>query len=263
MTRTCDNCRRPVLETDTVCWHCGWKLSPTAPAKEKIAAANEEEGQESELEPTPLPLIVFYGSLTVLIIVGLFLLMNSLGQSPTITSTDPSSTEWVTLTDPERQFTVNIPVRWQWAFQDEDQTQMVLAGVEELDTWTAAAIDPLGTLVSDNVNLLLAGDDSILLVVMRSDRLNRLTPQQAVASLGQEVFEGILVGDTRQVQNKSGEDAAVFTIKHDEPELTCRQMLIPAPTAAYLMAVCTTTINNEQYEDEFNSILDSFQLLSR
>lgn len=263
MTRTCDNCRRPVLETDTVCWHCGWKLSPAGPVKEKTAAANEEEGQESELEPTPLPLIVFYGSLTLLIIIGLLLLMNSLGQSPTITITDASFTELVTLTDPEKQFTVNIPARWQWTFQDEDQTPMMFAGVEELDTWTAAAIDPLGTLVSDNVNLLLAGDNSILLVVMRSDRLNRLTPQQAVASLRQEVFEGINVVDARQVQNKAGEDAAVFTIKHDEAELTCRQMLTPAPTTAYLVAVCATTINNEQYEDEFNSVLDSFQLLSR
>ena len=262
MTRTCDNCRRPVLATDTVCWHCGWKLSPPSPTTE-ITKPIDDEGQESAPKPSPLPLIVYYGGLTLLIIVVLLWLMNSLGQSPTVSGTGRPSTEWVALSDPEKQFTIEIPARWQWAFREKNQDQPQAAGLVDNEAWVQAAIAPLGILVPDSEQLLLAGDESTLLVIVRSERLNRLSPQQAVTSLRQESFEGIIVEDARQVQNSAGGNTAVFTINHETPALRCRQFLAPDSSTTFLVAACAASSNNDQFMDEFNTALDSFHLLSR
>ncbi len=263
MTRNCDNCFRPVLDTDTVCWHCGRKLSPTAPATKKTGPIDVQEKQESALKPTPWPLIVFYGSLTLIIIVALMWLMNSLGQSPTLTGTGLTSTEWVALRDPDKQFSIIIPARWQWAFQGKSQVQLDFSPLVENESWAAAAPAPLGTLVPDSEYLLLAGNDSILLIVTRSERLNRLTPEQAVISLRQESFEGITIEDAHQKQNGVENNSAVFTIKHESPPMICRQLLTRDPTKTYLVAACTSINKDAQFVGEINAALDSFQLLSR
>lgn len=263
MTRTCDNCRRPVLDTDTACWHCGWKLSPLAATPERTAVDDIQGGQDSALEPTPLPLIIFYGSITILIVIALYWLMISLSQNPTISGTGSFSTEWVALSDPNKQYRINVPAAWQWTFQDENLADLEIANLVLNEGWSTSAIAPLGTLVPDNKTLLSAGNDSVLLIVSSSERLNRLSPQQAIASMRQENFDGIIVEDARQVQNEPGEFEAVFTVEHELPALHCRQLFTPDEKTTYLVAACALKNDAAQYSDDFDIALDSFQLKSR
>lgn len=260
MTRTCDNCRRPVLDTDIVCWHCGWKLTPTAPPPKKLKAQAAEEEQEQALEHTPMPLVIFYGGLTLLVIIALLWLMNSLAQSPTIFGEGPQTSEWVTLTDPDQRFTIRVPLHWQWFFQDELQTQTDDGRLLENEQWLAAAGAPLTSLVPDSEQIFMAGNESILLVISRSNRLNRLTAEQSVASLTQESFPGIVVEDARQAQNSAGEIVAMFTITQVNPALRCRQLLLPGQSTAYLVSACAANEDAAQFLDEFDLVLDSFQL---
>jgi hypothetical protein len=260
VTRTCDNCRRPVLDTDTVCWHCGWKLSPAAPSPKELEPQAVEEEQESTLEATPLTLIIFYGGLTFLIIIALLWLINSLAQSPTIFGESSQSSEWVTLTDPEQRFTIRVPTHWQWVFQDEIQAQPREGTLLENERWFPAAIAPLGSLVPEIEHIFTAGNESILLVIARSERLNRLTPEQTVASLTQESFPGLVIENARQAQNSAGEIVAIFTVTQENPALRCRQLLLPGPSTAYLAAACAAADDAAQFMDEFDLALDSLQL---
>ena len=261
MTRTCDNCRRPVLDTDSVCWHCGWKLTPRPVEKEKTTAIETE--QESELEPTSLPLIIFYGVLTLFIIIVLLRVMNSLASSPTISAVGLPSTEWVVLKDPSRQFIIQVPAQWRWFFRKEIEAETDLAGFLENNEWLQIATAPLGSFLPDGETHFIAGNDSVLLVVTRSERLNRLTAEQLAASLRQENFPGLSVENVRQKQNSSEEIGTIFTVIHNDPAIQCHQLFMPGSEAAYLVSACAAAEDNAEFKDQFDRSLDSFQIQSR
>ncbi len=49
MKRTCDNCNRPLLETDTICWHCGHKQPLPVKREAPPEHFNKERAEEDEL----------------------------------------------------------------------------------------------------------------------------------------------------------------------------------------------------------------------
>ncbi|UCC52302.1 MAG: hypothetical protein JSV68_24905 [Anaerolineaceae bacterium] len=267
MARTCDNCSRPVFDTDTVCWHCGWKLSsPEESAAETIPAAETliEETVPAEPKPIEWPLALFYGVLTTIVLLALLLLMRSLGRSPTIAfKSDAIPGEWVSLNDPQKLFSVDVPADWSWYFQKGQQTQPSLKHLIEDDARIPTAVAPLGDIVSDLEYLLFSKNESDFLVVARSERLNRLTAQQAVVSLQEEPFENTIVNEARLIRNTAGEDTAVFALEHMEPPLFCVQSLTPNTTETYLVAACTSPENHALHSHELNVVLNSFQTLSR
>ena len=260
MTRTCDNCRRPVLDTDSVCWHCGWKLTPSQVKKEE--RTNIEEKQESNIEPTSLSLIIFYGVLTLLVIILLFRVMNSLAQSPTISAVGPLSSEWVVLQDPDQKFIIQLPAAWHWFFQDDIDAESDLSRLIENDEWLLIATAPLGPLLPDGEMQFIGGNDSTLLVVTHSERLNRLTPQQMAASLPQQIFEGLTLEDIRQAQTSAGDIVTIFTVIHETPAIECHQLFMPGTSVAFLVSACAAVEDVTQFKDEFDRALDSFQIRS-
>ncbi|MDX1415258.1 MAG: hypothetical protein R3293_13765 [Candidatus Promineifilaceae bacterium] len=215
---------------------------------------------EPSIEPSSPTFILFYGTLTLLIIIALFWLMNTLSHSPTIVATGPLSTEWVSLHDPEKQFLINIPAQWQWEFAPAASTEQMIDTRLQNIAWSTPAISPLGTIVPDSEIALLAGNNSVLMVIATSQRLSRLAAQQAVDSLQQEDFDGVVVEDARQRQTTAGNIAAYFTIRHTTPPLFCRQLFVPGAQEAYIVAACAPASRANQFADDFNRALNSFQL---
>ena len=267
MARTCDNCSRPVFDTDTVCWHCGWKLPvpeqfepETSPAAKNLP----EEDPSAESEPIAWPIVLFYGVLTAFTFLALVLIMRSLGLSPTIAlRTDTSSGEWILLNDPQKLFTIEIPADWTWYFQHGAQSQASLASLVENDARIRKAVAPLGDIVPDIDYLLFAEKESEFLVVARSERLNRLTPQQAVISLRQELFENITVTEARLTQDRAAGDTAVFVLQRTDQPLYCWQSFSPGTSETYLVSACTPSENYSLFSPELNTVINSFTILSR
>jgi hypothetical protein len=267
MARTCDNCRRPVFDTDTVCWHCGWKLPIPAQSEPETSSAAQnlaEADSSSASDPVAWPVVFFYGVLTAVTFLALVLLMRSLGLSPTIAlKTDSGSGERILLNDPQKLFAVEIPADWTWYFQHGAQSQTSLASLVEEDARIQKAVAPLGDIVPDIDYLLFAENEFEFLVVTRSERLNRLTAQQAVISLRQELFENITVTEARLTQDKAAGDTAVFVLQRTDQPLYCWQSFSPGPSATYLVAACTPSENQNLFNPELNTVINSFTILSR
>jgi hypothetical protein len=270
MIRTCENCSRPLFDTDTICWHCGQKqslpsqLESTAEQEQPSSDSTIEDDPEPEPEPVAPVLTLFYGGLTVVVALALLLTIRSLGQSPIVTlKPDSSQGEWVSLTSLDKSFTIDIPAKWGWQFLEEKRAKSSITDLLENDNRIMTAITPLGDLVPDVEYLLVAQNDSSLLVVARSERLNRLSAQQAVTSLQEEQFDNIIVTEADLIQAASGEAKAVFTLKHKDTPLQCDQYFVPGSSETYVVATCSLIESYKQQQGDFETILDSFSIKSR
>ena len=263
MKRTCENCNRPLFDTDTICWHCGQQQSTPAqpePTPEQPSSNNAlDDDPEPETEPVSSTLIIFYGGLTAVIVLALLLTMRSLGQSPMVSlKPDSAQGEWVSLSAPDNSFTIEIPAKWDWQFLQRIENTPPGKDVLEIEGSFVLAVTPLGDLVPDIEYLLKAEHDSSLLVVARSERLNRLTPQQAATSLQGEQFENMTVTEASLIQGAKGEQKAHFSLMHLDTPLHCDQYLVPAPSETYVVATCSLTESYDQQRDTRQNILDSF-----
>jgi len=268
MKRTCENCSRPLFDTDTICWHCGQKQSqpfqPESSSDQPIIDSTAEDDLEPEPEPASSALVLFYGGLTVIIIFALFLTVRSLGQSPIVNLQQGSPpTEWVSLNAPDSSFLIDIPARWSWQFQEGRRAESSFTNRLENDNRIAAAVTPLGDLIPDTEFLLIAQNDLDLLVVAQSERLNRLSPQQAVRSLQQQQFDNVTVKETQLIKGESGEERALLSLRHLKTSLHCDQYLVPASTVTYLVAACTSAENYDQQQATLTAALESFRTQSR
>jgi len=268
MKRTCENCSRPLLDTDTVCWHCGQKqplpAQPESPPDQIGKDLAIEEDPDPEPDPVPPALIFYYGGLTAVIIVAVMLTVRSLGQRPIVTlNLDSPQGDWVTLTSPGKSFTIDIPANWDWQFQEGKRTNSSSEDLLEHDSGVVAAVTPLGNFVTDFEYLFAAEGDSNMLVVARSERLNRLSPQQAVTSLQEESFDNITVKEARLVQATEGEEKAFFKLEHLDIPLQCDQYFVPGSEETYVVSACSLAESNNQQQEEFNKALSSFNVRSR
>ena len=190
--------------------------------------------------------------------------MRSLGQSPTIAiEAGTGSGEHVLLIDPQKRFTVEIPADWVWYFQQRPRSQLTLANLVEDDARIRKAVAPLGEIVPDIDYLLFAENESEFLVVARSGRLNRLSPEQAVISLRQELFENITVTEARLTKDAAQGDRAVFVLQRTDQPLYCRQSFAPGSLATYVVAACTPSEQTNTNSVELDMAINSFRILSR
>ena len=268
MKRTCENCSRPLFDTDTICWHCGQKQTlpaqPESTSEQPRSNSTIENVPEQEPEPVATALTLYYGGLTVVIVLTLLLIIRSLGQSPIVTlNPDSSQGEWVSLNSSDKSFTIDIPANWDWQFLKGKQAQSSIIDLLENDHRIMTAISPLGDLVPDVEYLLVAQHDSNLLVVARSERLNRLSTQQAVTSMQEEQFDNIIVTEANLLQATPGDAKSVFTLKHLDTPLQCDQYLVPGPSETYVVAACSLIENYKQQHGDFKTALDSFSIQSR
>lgn len=268
MKHTCPNCNSPLLATDTICWHCGQPLtlpirqaiSPEPPALDSI----EEKEPESERASFDSSLVLVYSGLVVIIILGLLVITRSLGQSPILAlKSDDAQIDRVSLTAPDRSFSIEIPAVWEWRFQKKGQANSSLPEELANESVLGLAVQPLGSLVPDLTYLLVAQNDSSLLIVAQSERLNRLSPEQAVASLQSEAFDNLEVLEVRRVQLEPAAERAFITLAHKDPPLQCSQHLVPGPTETYLVAACSPKDVYDTQRRVMLDILNSFTLQNR
>lgn len=265
MNRTCENCNRPLLDTDTICWHCGQQqtllVKAESPSEQQEQKPAEKAQHEPALESFSSPLILYYGGLTAVVVFALLLITRSLGQSPALSvKADSSPSEWVTLNAPDKSFTIEIPAKWDWRFLLGKAEGPAL--VEGKGLITAAAA-PFGDLVPDIEYLLHAEDEGSLLVVTRSVRLSRLSAQQLVSALQRESFANMTVTEAQLTGSAPEEERAIFTLTHSDLPLQCNQYFIPDSANSYLVAVCSPVDSAESGREIRQTVLDSFTLHAR
>ncbi|MCA9934804.1 MAG: hypothetical protein H6662_12825 [Ardenticatenaceae bacterium] len=272
MKQQCENCGQPVLSTDTVCWHCGWKLAtevkaepPPTEKPRKVLAA--QPTQANNAEPYQLTAIAVYGTLTLLLIVALLLVMRSLGRQPLVTVNADTrlGNRWIPVTGTDQSFTLDLPQGWAWLDVADGQFATTLAESVRWET----AVYPLHAIAEDADLLLLAGSgdtvsaDDGFVVVARSQRLSVLTPEQAQQMVSQS-GEEVEVVNTAVSTNLNRAPQAQFTLHLlvSNESLRCQQLFVPQDDAAYLAAACAGDGRYPSLSSSFADILASFQPLN-
>ncbi len=258
--RRCENCGKLVLNTDIICWHCGWQIAPSpAGNSESVETAAVQESDEEEiLAMFPRPAILAYAGIAAVSIFLLLLTMNALGKAPIIAlNANTRGSGWQPVSDAAQAVGLELPAEWTW-----ELVNMPLADDESDIKWETA-VAPLGPLAPDTEILLVGANDPAFLVVANSPRLGQISPQQAVTALQTEAFDNLTVEETRLVNNVAGQLQADFLIKHPDGDIQCRQRYFTASGEGFLAAVCTPANAAGRFNKQFNDILLSFQPLER
>ena len=276
---TCENCGKRVLPTDTLCWHCGWKLPQrTAPVDLTLNPTVRETAVAEAAPPTDFNLraIAISGALTLLLIVALLLVMRALGQRPLLVSSAgrEMGDDWVQLTDSQLRYTMGIPSGWQWLDVPFRDQQAVLADVLARQPAIGRSLNSLGDLAGDAIiegvgldtPALQLPDPVPFVVVATSAQLHQLEPQailDAMASSGSIVIEPHI--DTSvplQPQARFGvfNEALGFQCQH---LVVANRDLAAADQIAYLVSACAPQSQFAAIQRELETVLSSFQLIQQ
>lgn len=273
---TCDNCGKRVLPTDTLCWHCGWKLSPTAaPIDLTLGPRSTATSTAPTLPAVPptydLRAIAVYGALTLLVLIALLLVMRALGQRPLLVNSGGLDLpdDWTRLTDSQLRYTLGVPGGWQWLDVPFRDQQAVLADLLERQPAIARALRPLGDTAGDlTIEGVAAGTQTLELpdpvpfvVVATSPALRRLGPQDLLSLLADSPLP---TGDHHTDTRLPLQSQARFTVLDESAGYECRHLVATDPsTAAYLVAACAPLDELAATQPDLTAILDSFQLLEQ
>ncbi len=263
MGESCPNCGKPVLPADVTCWHCGYGLPARPKALFAPQQATPAEGTDYDFRA-----LAVYGALTALIIVGLWLVMRSLGGYPILVrSAGVGFGGWVAITDAELRYTLNLPSDWQWfdlAYREQDD---LLAPIIERQPYVARALRPLDDLTGDvellgvavGAEVLEEGAPLPLVLVGRSPALRDATPQVVLDQLEEQPLP---VGEKETNTRLAGQPQARFTIVDRSYDYHCRY-LVATTDGAYLVAACAPQARAGPLLSALDDILNSFQLLER
>jgi len=270
MSQTCPNCSKPVLATDTVCWHCNYPLpkrSKPKPAQRPGArGARATDSAAVEAADYDLRALVVYGLLTLAVVLGLWLVMRALSRQPILVRSAVSARDgWVSVTDNELRYTLDLPTDWQWldvAFREQDE---LLDDMIERQPYVARALIPLGAGAGDLTILGVAVDTrdmedatpAPLVVIGRSTGLGELTPQEVLDRWGDDPAVTEAAIDTRLARQPQ----ARFTRLDRPSDYQCRHLFVADGAAGFAVAACAPQSSFGNLQHELADILDSFQLL--
>ncbi|HOU39944.1 MAG TPA: zinc ribbon domain-containing protein [Promineifilum sp.] len=271
MSAMCPNCGKPVLPTDTACWHCGYAL-PKRPKTPLPARPRPKDDAPAEAATADYDLraLVVYGLLTLAVVLSLWLVMRALGQQPVLVrSAALAGGDWVSVTDADLRYTLSLPGGWQWLDLSYRDQQALLAEVIDRQGYVAHALDPLARPAADVETLAVAANTRDLnatepipfVVVGRSERLRDLSPEDALALLAGHDRP---VTETAVDRHLAGQPQARFTVSDFANSYQCRHLFVAGLDAAgYLVAACAPPAEFGTLGRDLNAILDSFQLLQR
>ncbi len=272
----CPNCGKPVLATDTACWHCGYAL----PRKSKAAAApsrpkrSSRPATASDADTTPptydFRALAIYSGLTLLTLISLWLVMSALGRRPLLVRSSLGlASDWVTVTDSDLRYTLDLPPDWQWldvAYRDQEET---LAELVRFQNYIRRAPDALADITGETAIIGVglgtrtpeSGEPATFVVIGRSDGLVRMSPDEVLTGLGLRQPEATeLAVDT----HVPGQPQARFTLRDARAGYQCRYLALPGQEdAGYLLAACASQAEFGNRDRDLKNILDSFQLLER
>ena len=277
MSETCPNCAKPVLASDTTCWHCGTvlpkrakpKAADSPPTVARVGPLSRERVANANADAADYDLraVGIYGLLTLALVVALWLVMHALGQQPTLVRSTALGGDWVTVADSELRYVLSLPTDWQWldvAYRDQSD---LLEQVIERQPTIGRALAPLGEAAGDVAIVAVAAGTQNLqsdrpipfVVVGRSARLRQLEPEAALDLLAGQRLSVIAPNvDT----HLSGQPQARFELLDAGSDYRCRHLFVAQPeAAAYLLAACAPRANYGTLQEQLAGILDTFQLL--
>lgn len=263
MTLHCENCGKPVLAGDSVCWHCGWQLTPQATAVTDQKQLNPEEIPD---KTTPVKVLV-YGGLTAVLLLALLGVMVIFSRTPVIAlGSDTRGAEWAVVDGPLRQFTLDLPTSWEWetipAAEGRARYEQTVAEGDDV----ATAVAPFGPLAPDTeLRLLATNADAAqpgVLVVVQSDRLSRLTVADALEAIETGELGDYEVLRAASAEGLDGREHAQIMLRYNNG-LRCVQRFVPVGETAFVASACAPDERYPLYSIAFDTILDSFQTLFR
>jgi len=275
MSDSCPNCGKPVLPTDTACWHCGYALpkrgkAKAAPLPERVGPLTREPATDDAAGAADYDLrsLLVYGLLTLALILSLWLVMRALGRQPLLVrSATLAGGDWVTVTDTDLRYTLSLPADWQWldvAYRDQSD---LLAAIIERQPAIGQALAPLGAPAGDVTILAVAlGAQDLtttepipFAVIGRSERLRALEPRAALDLLdGQELSMTETAVDT----HLAGQTQARFKVFDAATATQCRHLFVADARAyGYLVAACAPQATYGTLQHQLDDLLDTFQLL--
>lgn len=277
MSETCPNCGKPVLPSDTACWHCGYTLAKRAKAKAASSPTPPRVGPLARVRPTgdtagaaeyDLRALLVYSLLTLALILSLWLVMRALGRQPVLVrSAALAGGNWVTVTDSDLRYTLSLPADWQWldvSYRDQSE---LLATMIERQPPIGQVLAPLGAPAGDVTILavalgaqdLTAAEPIPFAVVGRSERLRALEPQAALDLLaGRPLSLTEAAVDT----HLAGQPQARFKVFDPVTAYQCRHLFVADGSAyGYLVAACAPQAGYGTLQQPLDDLLDTFQLL--
>lgn len=271
MSEVCPNCGKPVLATDTICWHCGYQLpkrpaARPAPSRDAVAGLPGRAADKAPADEYDFRALAVYGLLTLAIIVALLLVMRSLNGRPILVQSAAFELgDWVAVTDVDLRYTLSVPADWQWldvAYRDQSQ---LLDKVMERQVYVRRALRPLGRPADDLTIVGLAvGSQNLeesepqpFVVIGRSDQLGALTPDEALA----RVAEAPPVSQPAVDTHLSGQPQARFDTTDLAGGYNCRHLFTAQAGVGYLLAACAPQPRFGSLLDDLDKIRDTFQLL--
>ena len=273
MSDRCPNCSKPVLDTDVICWHCGYQLpkrGSARPAKEKATMAGIP-AREQAAKPVDYDwrALAIYGLLTVAIVFGLWLVMRSLSRQPLLVRSAGMDFggDWVTVTDANLRYTLTFPTEWQWLdLAYRDQTDL-LRQLMERQGYIERALRPLGDVAGDIEIVAVAIDTRLLedtepkpfVLIGQSERMRGLDPQAALDLLDRQTWQ---VSEAAIDSHLAGQTQARFNILDSASSYQCRHLFVAGENKpGYQVAACAPQSRFGIMQHDLNDILDSFQLL--
>jgi hypothetical protein len=247
-----------VMASDSQCWHCGQSLTP----------GNELTKPQPEVETAPsVGTVLRYAGLTAVSLLLLMLTIRAIGQAPLLRISGNSTPliGWQPFTDNQHQFTLDLPETWQAI---DLTTAPETATLKETPPVSTVATS-FAALVADSELLFLglAEDASptnpAFVLVVRSQRLTRLTADQFVAYAQQQFPENVAVLETDILNNpEQPKGQLLVALQQAEQTWRCQEQFIPDENAVYLVATCARAAQFSDYLTDFETILRSFQPLN-
>lgn len=239
----CDNCDRPMLATDAVCWHCG---QPRKGQVAQVAAGSE---------PVALTAVSSYALLTLAIIIALLLVIRSLAQQPLIVvnGNAPRPRGWTVFTDSQRRFTVNLPPEWTVAEPADGAFAALLAAEEGVGETAVSPLDP-------STILLLARSpaaETQLVAVARNVQLHQLSLSQLTDLI---TATGVDIQQVEEGESFFGVAQINLTFAA-EGEILCSQQYALQPEDSYLVTICMDANSFHRSRETIEAIQGSFQPL--
>jgi len=267
MTYQCERCGQAALETDTVCWHCGWRFPQQEPKK----PASKVKARAAREQPLSLTAVAIYAALALLTLVAIMLVTRSLKQKPFFLTNPEISLEpgWVPITDQAQQFTLNIPSQWQWFEQQNEGRPASFDALAENDQFRAA-VAPLANVATDTEILLVALNDTTteslappgFLVVARSVDFRQVSPEQTLNQVRQ-VAGNLLNAEITESFTGQNQVDMLLDVDNAGSPFRCQERLMQGPQAGYLVASCTPQAIYPRYRGELEAMIASFQPLTR
>ena len=276
MSETCPNCAKPVLASDTTCWHCGTVLPKRAkpqaagspPAVARVGPLSRRRDAAADAATDyDLRAVGIYGLLTLALIAALGLVMHALGQQPILVRSTALGGDWVTVADSELRYVLSLPTDWQWldvAYRDQSE---LLAEIIERQPAVGRALAPLGDPAGDVEILavalgtqdLSAAEPIPFAVIGRSAQLRELEPQAALDMLA---GQGLSVTEATIDSRLAGQTQARFKVFDPSTTYQCRHLFVADPSSyGYLVAACAPQAGYGTLQQQLDDLLDTFQLL--